>query len=88
MIVSMRNRAIVLPMRLLFAFLGMVGIVHAEISVNADSARDQKRPNIVLILADDLGYTDLGSFGGEIATPTIDSLATEGIRFTNYHTAA
>lgn len=84
----MRNRAIVLPMRLLFAFLGMVGIVHAEISVNADSARDQKRPNIVLILADDLGYTDLGSFGGEIATPTIDSLATEGIRFTNYHTAA
>ena len=45
-------------------------------------------PNIVLVLADDLGFTDLGSYGGEISTPTLDALAQAGVRFTNYHTAA
>jgi arylsulfatase/uncharacterized sulfatase len=47
-----------------------------------------KRPNIVLVLADDLGFSDLGSYGSEINTPTLDALAQEGVRFTNYHTAA
>ena len=47
----------------------------------------QDRPNILLIVADDLGYTDLGCFGSEIATPNIDALAEEGIAFTNFHTA-
>ena len=46
------------------------------------------RPNIVLILADDLGFTDLASYGSEINTPTLDALADQGIRFSNYHTAA
>lgn len=44
------------------------------------------RPNILLIVADDLGYTDLGSFGGEIPTPTLDALAYAGVRLTNFHT--
>lgn len=47
-----------------------------------------ERPNILLVLADDLGYTDLASYGSEISTPTIDALAGQGVRFTNYHTAA
>ena len=46
-----------------------------------------ERPNILFILADDLGYTDLGSFGGEIATPNLDTLAFEGVRLTNFHSA-
>ena len=46
-----------------------------------------KAPNILLIVADDLGYADLGSFGGDITTPNLDQLAKEGIRFSNYHTA-
>jgi arylsulfatase/uncharacterized sulfatase len=46
------------------------------------------RPNIVFILADDLGFTDLASYGGEVSTPNLDALAQQGIRFTNYHTAA
>jgi arylsulfatase len=45
------------------------------------------RPNILLIVADDLGYADLGSFGGEIETPNIDALAARGIRFSRFHTA-
>jgi arylsulfatase A-like enzyme len=45
------------------------------------------RPNILLIVADDLGYADLGSFGSNIRTPSIDALAAEGIRFTQFHTA-
>ena len=47
-----------------------------------------ERPNILLVLADDLGFTDLASYGSEISTPTIDALAQQGVRFTNYHTAA
>lgn len=46
------------------------------------------RPNIVLILADDLGFTDIAPYGSEINTPTLSTLAEQGIRFTNYHTAA
>ena len=44
------------------------------------------KPNIVLILIDDLGLTDLQAYGGEISTPNIDILASEGMLFTNYHT--
>ena len=51
------------------------------------SAQQSDRPNIVLILADDLGYTDISPFGSEISTPNIARLATEGLSFTNYHTA-
>ncbi len=47
----------------------------------------QDRPNILLIVADDMGYTDLGVYGGEISTPNIDALAGEGILFTGFHTA-
>jgi arylsulfatase len=44
-------------------------------------------PNIVLIVADDMGYSDLGVFGGEIATPNLDTLARAGVQLTNFHAA-
>lgn len=47
--------------------------------------RKDKRPNIVLILADDLGYSDLGCYGGEIKTPNLDNIANNGIRFTQFY---
>ena len=50
------------------------------------AARDE-RPNILLVVVDDLGFTDVGAYGGEINTPTIDALAREGVRFSNFHTA-
>ncbi len=46
------------------------------------------RPNVVFIMADDLGYSDLGCYGGEIATPYLDSLAANGIRFTQFYNTA
>ncbi len=47
----------------------------------------QERPNVLLIVADDLGYADLGAYGSPIRTPRIDELAEEGILFTQFHTA-
>jgi len=44
-----------------------------------------KRPNFLLIVADDLGYSDLGSYGGEINTPVLDQLAQQGMRYTNFY---
>ncbi|MEM7707992.1 MAG: arylsulfatase [Pseudomonadota bacterium] len=52
------------------------------------SGAAETRPNILLIVADDMGYTDLGSFGGEIETPNLDELALAGVRLTNFQTAS
>ncbi|MBN1685293.1 MAG: sulfatase-like hydrolase/transferase, partial [Spirochaetales bacterium] len=46
------------------------------------------QPNIVLILADDMGYSDIGCFGSEIATPNLDSLAAKGVRFSQMYNCA
>jgi arylsulfatase A-like enzyme len=51
-------------------------------------AQPAARPNIVLIIADDWGFSDPGSYGSEIATPTIDALARKGSRFASFHVAA
>jgi arylsulfatase A-like enzyme len=56
--------------------------------VMASAADAPRRPNIVVILADDMGFADMGSFGGEIRTPNLDSLAKDGVRFTNFYTHA
>jgi len=56
--------------------------------VSAVASFSAERPNIVLILADDMGYSDLGCYGGEIRTPNLDSLAKNGIRYTQaYNTS-
>lgn len=52
------------------------------------SVQAQERPNVVLILADDMGYSDLGSYGGEIQTPNIDRLASGGVRYRQFYNAA
>ena len=49
---------------------------------------DSVRPNIVFILADDLGFTDIAPYGSEVNTPNLSTLAEKGVRFTNFHTAA
>ena len=55
---------------------------------NATAATPAPRPNVLIILADDLGFSDLGCYGGEIATPVLDSLARDGLRFTQFYNTA
>lgn len=47
-----------------------------------------KRPNFLVVVADDLGFSDIGCFGGEIRTPNLDRIAKQGVRFTDFHAAA
>lgn len=54
----------------------------------ATSASAQTRPNFLVIMSDDMGFTDLGCYGGEIATPTLDGLAADGLRFTQFYNTA
>jgi len=61
------------------------------VCVNFNSLAAEKsppHPNIVLIMADDLGYSDIGCYGGEIQTPNIDRLAAEGLRFSQFYNNA
>ncbi len=51
-------------------------------------AKSDERPNIVLVMVDDMGYSDIGCYGGEIPTPNIDRLAAEGLRFTQFYNTA
>jgi hypothetical protein len=52
------------------------------------SAEGATKPNVIVVLVDDMGYSDLGAFGGEVNTPNIDALAKNGLRFTqNYNSA-
>ncbi|WP_231742532.1 arylsulfatase [Stieleria varia] len=51
----------------------------------ADASLSGKRPNIIIVLVDDMGYSDLGCYGGEIETPNIDALAANGLRFTQFY---
>ena len=59
----------------------------SEKSLRVANTLSKKRPNILLIVADDMGYSDLGCYGGEINTPVLDSLARQGVRFTNFYVA-
>ncbi len=53
-----------------------------------EEVREQEKPNILFIMVDDMGYSDLGCYGGEINTPNIDDLAENGIRFTQFYNTA
>jgi arylsulfatase A-like enzyme len=76
-------------LRRLMTMLGIVAMVTVLAAAGIVSAADApRRPNIVIILGDDLGYADIGAFGSEIKTPNLDSLAREGVRFTNFYTHA
>jgi len=69
--------------------LAVIGVAAAlAVPAIAAAADAPRRPNIVIILGDDMGFADMGAFGSEIRTPSLDSLAREGVRFTNFYTHA
>ncbi len=55
------------------------------VSAAAQTGHAAPRPNIIVMMADDMGYSDLGCYGGEINTPNIDRLAENGLRFTQFY---
>ena len=68
-------------------WIALLGLVAALVAGEARAAAPA-RPNVVIFLADDLGFSDLGCYGGEIATPHLDGLAATGVRFTNFTNTA
>ncbi len=68
--------------------LFLVIAVAVAFLAQADGTRGSQRPNIVLIMADDMGYSDIGCYGGEIRTPNIDRLARGGLRFSQFYNNA
>ena len=71
---------------IIFFFIVLVGT--STSCSNKENKKDtNKRPNIVLIVADDLGFGDIGCYGGDIETPNIDNLANNGVKFSGFHTA-
>ena len=76
-----------------FAFYFVFALIFSQLLLGSALGQvtridfDDKRPNVLLIVADDMGYSDLGSFGSEISTPNLDLLAKGGVRLTNFHAA-
>jgi arylsulfatase A-like enzyme len=69
------------PLRILALTIASLVVVRAATSPPA-------RPNIILILSDDMGFSDIGCYGSEIATPALDALAASGVRFTQFYNGA
>jgi arylsulfatase len=70
----------------LFILLAGAGSICMGFSGHGQSRDGQgKRPNIILILSDDMGFSDLGCYGGEISTPNLDALAMDGLRYTQFY---
>ena len=61
-------------------------IVYGQTTANTQNSNNNSPPNFLIIVGDDLGFSDIGSFGSEISTPNLDKLANEGKILTNYHT--
>lgn len=65
-------------------FLQTLAAAPAAAAFGEQSSRTAQKPNIIVMMADDLGYSDLGCYGSEIATPNLDRLANSGVRFTQF----
>jgi arylsulfatase A-like enzyme len=70
---------------LLSLSIGAVALVAAGLFFYLQKPEQPTKPNIIIILADDMGYSDIGSFGSEIATPNLDAMAAGGLKMTNFY---
>lgn len=72
-----------------FSAVSLIGFGSWRKSSQAQSDRpSEKRPNIVMVIADDMGYSDLSLYGGEVSTPNIEALAKKGMMFTKFYASA
>lgn len=85
---TLKNILITLSLSILFLTLvSSTPIVYGQTITNTqNSSNNNSHPNFLVIVGDDLGFSDIGAFGSEISTPNLDKLANEGKILTNYHT--
>ncbi len=74
--------------RIIIAFILLTLLSAVTSCSNTKKERRAERPNIILIMADDIGFSDIGCYGSEIHTPNIDRLAREGLRFRTFYNMA
>lgn len=86
-VIANHDRAVNPLLRWLTIWLHIV-VVAGPPTTAAVRAADVRKPNIVIILSDDMGFSDLGCYGGEIRTPHLDALARRGVRFTQFYNMA
>ena len=70
------------------AFLTMANLGYNVRAAENYKQNEKKRPNVLIFLVDDMGFSDIGCYGGEIKTPNLDKLANEGVRFTRFYNTA
>ena len=73
-------------MKLLLFSLFTLSII--SVTNTLEAAPDRTNPNIILIMVDDMGYSDIGCYGGEVKTPNLDKIAKDGLRFTQFYNTA
>src|SRR4051812_31004359 len=66
----------------------LLALILCALAISGAHAAAATPPNVLLIVADDMGFSDIGCYGGEIATPNIDHLAQNGLRFTQFYNTA
>src|SRR4051794_13972897 len=76
-----------LPYRVFIA-CSLLTAIHVCAGFQPGSQAAERKPNVVVFLADDMGYSDLGCYGGDINTPNLDALAKNGLRFTQFYNTA
>ena len=79
-----RARLLQVP-AVLVAAVAAIAIAGGAVAARSVAAQVDARPNIIVILVDDMGWSDIGSYGGEIPTPNLDALAARGVRFTQFY---
>ena len=78
----MNNWSVFTKGKIILYFLFLISIMDSSY---AQKQGKTKKPNVVLFLVDDLGFSDLGCYGSEISTPNLDRIAQQGIRFTHFY---
>ncbi|MCG6186302.1 arylsulfatase [Maribellus maritimus] len=72
----------------IFFYLVLILLGGCDLQKNKNYTESSPKPNIILILSDDMGYSDPGCFGGEVETPNLDALANKGLRLTQFYNGA
>ena len=77
-----------MPLHRVFCWIAVFSMLACFSPLGLKTAAADDRPNVIIMMADDMGFSDVGCYGGEISTPNINGLAAEGVRFTQFYNTA